>query len=100
MVRGKIAAHRDGFAWLLPQDGSADVYLHDRALGSAMDGDEVLVRITGTRRDGKPEGPSLRFSSVPMRPWWGNSLIVVAWAWSILPILASTVSSSCARVAP
>ena len=56
MVRGKIAAHRDGFAWLLPQDGSADVYLHDRALGSAMDGDEVLVRITGTRRDGKPEG--------------------------------------------
>lgn len=56
LVRGKIAAHRDGFAWLLPQDGSADVYLHDRALGSAMDGDEVLVRITGARRDGKPEG--------------------------------------------
>ena len=56
LIRGRIQAHRDGFAWLLPDDGSDDVHIHERQLHSAMDGDLVLVRPAGRRRDGKPEG--------------------------------------------
>ncbi|TVS10541.1 MAG: ribonuclease R [Gammaproteobacteria bacterium] len=56
LVAGRVQAHRDGFGWLRPEDGSADVYLHERQLHSAMDGDRVLVRISGERRDGKREG--------------------------------------------
>lgn len=56
LVAGRIQAHRDGFGWLRPQDGSEDVYLHERQMHSAMDGDRVLVRISGYRRDGKREG--------------------------------------------
>ena len=56
LVSGRVQAHRDGFGWLRPEDGSADVYLHERQLHSAMDGDRVLVRISGERRDGKREG--------------------------------------------
>ncbi len=56
LVTGRVQAHRDGFGWLRPEDGSADVYLHERQLHSAMDGDRVLVRISGERRDGKREG--------------------------------------------
>ncbi|MEE4360311.1 MAG: ribonuclease R [Pseudomonadales bacterium] len=56
LVRGRLQVHRDGFGWLLPDDGSPDVYLHERQLHSAMDGDRVLVRISGARRDGKREG--------------------------------------------
>ena len=56
LVRGRLQVHRDGFGWLLPDDGSQDVYLHERQLHSAMDGDRVLARISGARRDGKREG--------------------------------------------
>ncbi len=56
LVAGRIQGHRDGFGWLRPEDGSEDVYLHERQMHSAMDGDRVLVRVTGHRRDGKREG--------------------------------------------
>ncbi len=56
LIPGRVQAHRDGFGWLRPEDGSEDVYLHERQLHSAMDGDRVLVRISGERRDGKREG--------------------------------------------
>ncbi|HSG89017.1 MAG TPA: ribonuclease R [Pseudomonadales bacterium] len=56
LVRGRLQGHRDGYAWLLPEDGSKDIYLHERQLHGGMDGDRVLVRISGERRDGKREG--------------------------------------------
>jgi ribonuclease R len=56
LVAGRLQGHRDGYAWLLPEDGSRDIYMHERQLHGAMDGDRVLVRISGERRDGKREG--------------------------------------------
>jgi ribonuclease R len=56
LFKGRIQAHRDGFAWLIREDGGDDVHIHERQLHSAMDGDLVLARISGHRRDGKPEG--------------------------------------------
>jgi ribonuclease R len=56
LLRGRLQGHRDGYAWLLPEDGSTDVWIHERQLHGAMDGDRVLVRISGERRDGKREG--------------------------------------------
>ncbi len=56
LVGGRVQAHADGFGWLRPDDGSKDVYLHERQMHGAMDGDRVLVRIAGERRDGKREG--------------------------------------------
>ena len=56
LVRGRVQAHRDGFAWIIRDDGGDDVHVHERQLHTAMDGDLVLVRVAGHRRDGKPEG--------------------------------------------
>lgn len=56
LVKGRIQAHRDGFGWLRTEDEGKDIYLHERQLHSAMDGDVVLVRVSGSRRDGKREG--------------------------------------------
>ena len=55
LIRGRIQAHRDGFGFLIPADGSEDVYLPYRQMRKVFDGDEVLVRLASGakgRRDG------------------------------------------------
>ncbi|AUJ23209.1 ribonuclease R [Virgibacillus dokdonensis] len=58
LVRGRIQMHAKGFAFLIPDDESRDdVYIHYSDLGSAMNGDKVLVRIekrsdSGNRSEG------------------------------------------------
>ncbi len=52
LVRGRIQAHRDGFGFLIPDDGSEDVFLPSREVCSVFTDDIVLVRVTnpGARR--------------------------------------------------
>ncbi len=58
LVRGRIQMHAKGFAFLIPDDETLDdVYIHYSDLGSAMNGDKVLVRIekrsdSGNRSEG------------------------------------------------
>ena len=55
-ITGKVSAHRDGFGFLLPEDGSDDVFLPPHAMRQLMDGDRVAVVITGVDRKGRPKG--------------------------------------------
>lgn len=55
-IAGKVIGHRDGFGFLRPDDASPDIYLANREMLKVLHGDRVLVRITGTGRNGKPEG--------------------------------------------
>ena len=55
-VEGRVSAHRDGFGFLLPDDGSADLFLSEKEMQKVMHGDRVQARITGTDRRGRPEG--------------------------------------------
>ena len=50
LVTGKVQAHRDGFGFLLPDDGGDDIYLSGREMRTLWDGDRVAVRTTPTRR--------------------------------------------------
>lgn len=55
LVRGRIQAHRDGFGFLIPDDGSDDVFLPAREMSSVFHDDIVCVRLTqefGRRREG------------------------------------------------
>ncbi len=56
LVRGRVQGHRDGFGFVLPSDGSADVYLTHRQMKKVFDGDEVLVRPGRINYKGKQEG--------------------------------------------
>ncbi|MEE8056341.1 MAG: ribonuclease R [Pseudomonadales bacterium] len=56
LVRGRIQAHRDGFGFLIPQDGGADLYLNSRQMGMVFDGDEAICRSSGEDYRGKQEG--------------------------------------------
>jgi len=53
LVTGRLQAHRDGFGFLIPDDGSEDVYLSGREMRTLWDGDRVAVRLTPGRRGGR-----------------------------------------------
>lgn len=55
-IEGRVSGHRDGFGFLLPDDGSDDVFLPEKEMQKVLNGDRVQARIVGTDRRGRPEG--------------------------------------------
>ena len=56
LITGTVQGHADGFGFLLPDDGSADVFLPPVEMRKALHGDRVTVRAIGVDRRGRPEG--------------------------------------------
>jgi ribonuclease R len=56
LVRGRVQGHRDGYGFLIPQDGSEDLYLSARQMALVFDGDEALARVSGIDGRGRREG--------------------------------------------
>lgn len=54
-VAGRVQGHRDGFGFLLRDDGGQDLFLSPREMLKVLHGDRVLAKPTGEYR-GKPEG--------------------------------------------
>jgi ribonuclease R len=50
VVTGTVLAHRDGFGFLRPDDGSSDLYLEARQMQVLWDGDRVAARANDTSR--------------------------------------------------
>ncbi len=55
LIKGKVQGHPDGFGFLIPDDGSADLVLSAKEMHKALHGDTVVVRETGTDRRGRRE---------------------------------------------
>ena len=56
LTAGKIQGHPDGYGFLVPDDGSADIFLDQHQMGKVLHGDRALVRVMGIDRKGRPEG--------------------------------------------
>jgi len=60
LVAGRIVAHREGYAFLVPDSPmprvEGDLFIGRDGLGDAMHGDHVLARIVRRRADGRAEG--------------------------------------------
>lgn len=56
LVRGHVVCHKEGYGFLIPDDGSDDVFLNPRQVRSLFPGDRVLVSITTNNEYGKREG--------------------------------------------
>ncbi|MGL4318668.1 MAG: ribonuclease R [Pseudomonas sp.] len=56
LIRGRVSGHRDGFGFLVPDDGSDDLFLSPAQMRLVFDGDRVLARVAGLDRRGRREG--------------------------------------------
>jgi len=56
LIKGRVVGHPEGFGFVIPSSGGDDLFLSSRQMRRVMDGDEVLVRIAGWDRRGRPEG--------------------------------------------
>ena len=55
LITGTVMGHRDGFGFVLRDDGGDDAWLSARRMRPLLDGDRVAIQIVGTDRRGKPE---------------------------------------------
>ncbi|MGI4845614.1 MAG: ribonuclease R [Janthinobacterium lividum] len=55
-VTGRVSAHRDGYGFVIPDEGGDDLFLNDKEMNKVLNGDRVRARVTGTDRRGRPEG--------------------------------------------
>jgi ribonuclease R len=55
-VAGRVQGHRDGFGFLVRDDGQDDLFLPNGEMQKVMHNDRVLARIVGYDRRGRPEG--------------------------------------------
>lgn len=60
LVVGRLQVIRSGDGFVLPAAGGEDVFVPSGAFESAMDGDQVVVRVEGTGRGGRPTGRIVR----------------------------------------
>ena len=56
LIRGRVQGHPDGFGFLVPDEGGADMFLGAKEMHKVLHGDRVMGRITGVDRRGRPEG--------------------------------------------
>ncbi|MFT6914188.1 MAG: ribonuclease R [Motiliproteus sp.] len=55
LLAGRVSGHKDGFGFLIPDDGSDDLYLHNRQMRKLFDGDRAMVRVAGLDHRGRRE---------------------------------------------
>jgi ribonuclease R len=55
LISGRVSGHRDGYGFVIPEDGSEDLFLTAKYMRAVFDGDRVLVRVTNIDRRGRRE---------------------------------------------
>ena len=56
LVPGTIQGHPDGYGFLIPDDGGADLFLSPKEMRKALNGDRATARQIGVDKRGRPEG--------------------------------------------
>jgi ribonuclease R len=62
LVRGRVEGHPDGFGFLVPDNGAADLFLPTKEMDKVLHGDRAIARVVGVDRKGRPEGKIVEVS--------------------------------------
>ncbi len=55
LIHGRVVGHPDGFGFLVPDDGSPDLFLGPKEMDKVLHGDRVIVSVVGLDRKGRRE---------------------------------------------
>jgi ribonuclease R len=72
LIKGRVSGHPDGFGFLIPEDGSADLLLTSREMRRVFHGDIVLAREAGYDHKGRREGQIVRVVEKRMKSLVGR----------------------------
>jgi len=56
LVTGRVTGHRDGFGFLVPDEGGTDLFLSARQMRQVFHGDRVAARVDSVDNRGRREG--------------------------------------------
>lgn len=56
VVAGRVIGHKDGFGFIVPDDGSDDLFVSPRQMRTVFHGDRVLARVANIDMRGRREG--------------------------------------------
>lgn len=56
LIPGRVIGNREGFGFLVPDEGVGDLFLSARQMRTLLDGDRVLARVIGLDSRGRREG--------------------------------------------
>jgi ribonuclease R len=56
LISGRVTGHADGYGFLIPDDGSEDLFLSAKQMRALLHGDRALARVAGIDRRGRREG--------------------------------------------
>lgn len=55
-IAGRVIGHKDGFGFVVPDDGGDDLFLSPRQMRNVFHGDRVMARVSGIDHRGRREG--------------------------------------------
>ncbi len=55
LIKGRVVGHPEGYGFLIPDDGSEDLYISPRQMRQLLHGDRVMVRVAGIDHRGRRE---------------------------------------------
>lgn len=73
-IVGTVQGHRDGHGFVVPEDGSPDLYLPPNEMRAVLHRDRVKARIAGYDRKGRPEGRVVEIVERSSQPLIGRLL--------------------------
>ncbi len=56
LIKGYVVGHKDGFGFVVPEEGGEDIFLSARQMRTVFPDDEVLVRVASVDNRGRGEG--------------------------------------------
>ncbi len=56
VIVGRVVGHKDGFGFVIPDDGSDDLFINARQMRTAFHEDKVMVRVASIDHRGRREG--------------------------------------------
>jgi ribonuclease R len=56
LIKGRIQGHADGFGFVVPDDGTDDLFVSPKEMHKVLHGDRVMAREIGVDRRGRREG--------------------------------------------